>query len=83
MARVDDAEAVAFRIRKYDEVWIGRVVPRHATGAEADQAFDLVGLFGGVIDDEVEVCSWTFLGRRVGSVQPDARSLTRRGAPGW
>jgi hypothetical protein len=77
VACVDDAEPVAFRVSKYDEIWIGRVVPRHARGAEADQALDLVGMFSGVIDDEVEMCSWTFLGRGIGSMQRDARSLTR------
>ena len=55
MTRVDDAEAVVFRIRKDDEVWIGRVVPFHASGAEPDQTLDLIGLFVGVVDDEVEM----------------------------
>ena len=55
VTRVDDAEAVAFRIRKDDEVWIGRVVPHHASGAEPDQPLDLIGLFVGVVDDEVEM----------------------------
>ena len=63
VTRVDDAEAVTFRIRKDDEVWIGRVVPHHASGAEPDQPLDLIGLFVGIIDDEVDVKSWTFLGR--------------------
>jgi hypothetical protein len=74
VACVDDAEPVACRISKYDEIWIGQVVPRHARGAEADQALDLVGMFSGVIDDEVEMCPWTFLGRGIGSMQRDARS---------
>ena len=32
--------------REDDEVRIVRVLPRHASGAEADQALDLVGLLG-------------------------------------
>jgi hypothetical protein len=55
VTRVDDAEAVAFRIRKDDEVWIGRVVPHHASGAEPDQPLDLISLFVGVVDDEIEM----------------------------
>ena len=55
VTRVDDAEAVTFRIRKDDEVWIGRVVPHHASGAEPDQPLDLIGLFVGIVDDEVDV----------------------------
>ena len=78
MARVDDAEAIACRIREDDEVRIGRVLPRHASGAEADQALDLVGLLRGVLDDEVEMDSWTFLWRGIRSVKRDTRSLT-----GW
>jgi hypothetical protein len=36
-------------------------------------------MLGGVIDDEVEMYSWTFLDRGLGSMQCDARTLTR----GW
>ena len=75
---VDDAKAVTFRVRKDDEVWICRVVPHHASGAEPDQPLDLIGLFVGIIDHEVDVKSWTFLGRGGRSMHGNASSLTRR-----
>ena len=76
VTRVDDAKAVTFRIRKDDEVWIGRAVPHDASGAETDQPLDLIGLFVGIVDDEVDVKSWTFLGRGGRSMNRNASSLT-------
>ena len=79
MARVDDAEAVPFRIGQHDEVGVCRVrIPRHTRRAEADQALDLGRLFGSSVHDQVEMDSRMFFRRGVRSLNRNSCSLAGR-----
>ena len=80
MAGVDDTEAIPLRIGKHDEVGVRWIrVPRHAGGAEADQSLDLGGLFGSVVDDEVQMDSRMLLSRRIRPLERSSRSLADGG----
>ena len=63
MARVDDTEAIPFRVGKHHEVGVRWIrVPRHTRGSETDETVDLGDLFATVVDDEVQMDSWMLLG---------------------
>lgn len=78
VARVNDAEAVSFWIREHDEVGILRIqIPRHTDSAETDEARDLGGLFGGGIDDKIEMNPRMLLGWGLRSLEGDTGSFAR------
>ncbi len=62
VTRVDDAEAVAFGVGQHHEVGIDGIVPTHASRSEPEKPFDLRGLFGRVVDHEIEMHSRPLLG---------------------
>ena len=79
MAGVDDTEAIPLGIGQHDEVGVRWIrVPRNAGGAEADQSLDLGGLFGSVVDDEVQMNRRMLLSRRIRPLERNSRSLARR-----